>query len=73
MSDPTKALLAEIEKFLARTGMRASTFGHKTTKDGKTVDRLRRGKTVTLETAAAIRRFMAHYRPETKPRQKKAA
>jgi hypothetical protein len=69
----TRTLLEEIEKFLARTGMRPSMLGHKTTRDGKTVDRLRRGRTVTLETAAVIRAFMATYVPEDKSRQKKAA
>ncbi len=57
MSD-TKTLLNEIEKFLRRSSMRASTFGHKTAKDGKLVARLRKGGTVTLETANVITSFM---------------
>lgn len=68
-----QTLLAEIERFLARTGMAASTFGKYAVDDGKMVERLRRGGTVTLDKAAAIRRFMATYVPKTKTRQKKAA
>ena len=68
-----QSLLAEIERFLARTGMRASTFGFKAVHDGKLVERLRRGGTVTLKTVQAIRRTIAEYDPKAKTRQKKAA
>jgi len=54
----TKTLLQEIEDYLRAGGMRASTFGHKTANDGKLVDRLRSGKTVTLDTAERIRRYI---------------
>jgi hypothetical protein len=54
-----KKLLAEIEAFLARTGMRPSTFGHYVVRDGKFVDRLRKGGTVNLDTAAAVRTYIA--------------
>ena len=68
-----QSLLAEIERFLARTGMPASSFGKYAVDDGKLVERLRRGGTVTLKTAAAIRRKIAEYDPKAKTRQKKAA
>ena len=58
MAETTKTLLAEIEQFLARSGMRPSTFGHNTANDGKLVARLRRGRTVTLETAGRIKAFI---------------
>ena len=54
----TAQLLAEIEAFLERTGMAATTFGQKILRNSKLLDRLRAGGTVTLETAEIIRRFM---------------
>lgn len=64
-------LLAEIEKFLRKHGMAPSTFGFKAVHDGKTVDRLRAGKTITMKTAAKIREYMRAY--EAAPRLKKVA
>lgn len=55
----TSALLQEIEAFIARADMAASTFGRKSVNDGKLVGRLRSGSTVTLEKAARIRRFIS--------------
>jgi hypothetical protein len=69
----TEQLLDEIEQFLDETLMRASTFGHKTVADGKLVERLRKGRTVTLDTASAIRQFMTEQRRERRALQKKAA
>ena len=71
MPETTKALLAEIESFLAWSGMGTSAFGHATVKDGKLLQRLRKGGRVTLETASKIRSYIASER--TKPRPKKAA
>lgn len=71
MPENTKALLAEIEKFLTWSGMRPGTFGNYTVRDGKLVQRLRTGGTVTLETATKIRNYIAAAR--TNPRPKKAA
>lgn len=59
-----QSLLREIETFLRTTGMKESAFGHKTNKDGKLLDRLREGGTVTLETAERIRKFIADNQPE---------
>ena len=76
----TQRLLGEIEEFLARTGTTASALGHATARDGKVVDRLRRGHTVRLTTAGNIREFMRDpdgYRranpPPPKKRPKKPA
>lgn len=55
----TDQLLNEIEAFLGRTGMAATTFGQKAILNSKLVDRLRKGGTVTLQTAETIRDFMA--------------
>jgi hypothetical protein len=60
----TQTLLADIEKFLVKTGMRPSALGHKTVNDGKLVQRLRDGGTVTIETAAVINRFIAETEAE---------
>lgn len=54
-------LLSDIEKFLRKHGMAPSTFGLNAVNDGKTVDRLRSGKTITMRTAEKIRRFMHDY------------
>lgn len=55
----THALLNEIEAFVARTKMAESTFGRLAVNDGKLVARLRAGGSITLNTAADIRRFIA--------------
>lgn len=65
----TDQLLSEIEAFLIKTGMAASTFGQKSMLNSKLVDRLRNGGTVTLETEEAIRAFMAENRPVRKRRR----
>ena len=66
----TARLLADIEAFLVRTGMRASMLGHKCgANDGKVVDRLRNGRTVTIDTAAAVRAFIDDY--EGRPRRRR--
>jgi len=54
-----QTLLAEIENFLSVSGMAPGTFGHATVNDGKFVGRLRRGGSVTLETAERIRSYIA--------------
>lgn len=70
-----QSFLSEIEKFLVISRMRASTFGHKTVNDGKLVDRLRDGGSVTLTTAERIRKFIAAQTEEledAKPRRRVA-
>lgn len=54
-----QTLLAEIEAFLLVSGMAPGSFGHATVNDGKFVGRLRRGGSVTLETAERIRQYIA--------------
>lgn len=67
-----QSFLAEIERFLVRTGMAPGTFGKHTASDGKLVDRLRRGGSVTLVTADRIRKYMAEYRQPEKERRRVA-
>ncbi len=69
MPETTKALLIEIEKFLAWSGMRPSTFGNYAVKDGKLMARLRSGSTVTLETANKIRNYIAAARDNPRPKK----
>jgi hypothetical protein len=54
----TKKLLAEIDTFLAWARLTDSTFGHHSVNDGKLLQRLRAGGTVTIDTAAAIRAYI---------------
>jgi len=60
-------LLAEINSFLAESRMSASYFGKRAAGNSELVDRLSRGKTITLQTAERVRAFMAARRnqPET--------
>lgn len=57
----TQILLSEIDDFLRRTGMAATTFGQKSVRNWKIVDHLRSGGDTGLKTAARIRAFMAEY------------
>lgn len=58
-SPDTIPLLDEIEAFLDRTGMAATTFGEKSIRNWRLVETLRAGGDVTTRNAEAIRRFMA--------------
>jgi len=53
-----ETLLSEIDDFLSRSGMKASTFGKRVVNDGKLVNRLREGGSVSIETAAKICDFV---------------
>jgi hypothetical protein len=64
-----QSFLAEIERFLVRTGLTPAALGKRVANDGKFVDRLRRGGQVTLDTAARIRKYMAEYRGKEAPRR----
>lgn len=62
----TKALLADIEQFLAETGMTEYRFGMLATKNGRLVERLRQGTTAKRgnpvqllpSTEASVRNFI---------------
>ena len=60
MSGTTKELLAQIEAFLAETGLTPSKFGVAAVNDGHLVANLRKGHSVTLKTADKVRAYMAH-------------
>jgi phosphopantothenoylcysteine decarboxylase/phosphopantothenate--cysteine ligase len=65
MSGTTKELLAQIEAFLAETGLTPSKFGVAAVNDGHLVANLRRGHSVTLKTADKVRAYMLRkHRPQ---------
>src|SRR5262245_4915264 len=53
-----RALLAEIEAFLAETGLTPTKFGLAAVNDGHLVANLRKGNSVTLKTADRVRAFI---------------
>ena len=54
----TSNLLPEIDRFLARSGWSDYTFGFKAIKNGRLVERLRRGGRIWPETEMEIRAFI---------------
>lgn len=64
MLNSAEQLLSDIEAFLDRQGMAPSTFGENACEYKNLVKRLRAGKTVTLETADRVRRYMAKVESE---------
>lgn len=52
-------LLAEVEAFLERTGMKATRFGEESTSRAALVGLLRKGRPVKLATVEKVRAFMA--------------
>jgi phosphopantothenoylcysteine decarboxylase/phosphopantothenate--cysteine ligase len=62
MSGATKGLLAEIEAFLAGSGITATKLGIAAVNDGHLVANLRKGSSVTLKTADKVRAYMTSQR-----------
>lgn len=56
-------LLADVEQFLADTGLSATTLGIRIAKDPNLIFDLRAGRDPTLSMANRIWRFMADNRP----------
>lgn len=63
MDTDLQQILAEVEAYLAATGMSPSTFGKTIFRDGAVVRRMREGKPVTTATSSKMRRFMAEHPP----------
>jgi phosphopantothenoylcysteine decarboxylase/phosphopantothenate--cysteine ligase len=61
MTQAAMALLAEIERFLARTGAAPTKLGLAAVNDGHLVANLRKGHSVTLRTADKVRAYMTQY------------
>jgi len=64
----TEAFLKEIEEFLARTGMRHTTFGKEAMNDPSFVTRMRNGGNPTIKTIGRVRTFIESH--EGKPASK---
>jgi hypothetical protein len=62
----TQKLLAEVNVFLAKTGMSSSYLGKAAANNSEAVKRLELGRTVSLETADKLRLFMSSYQPKQK-------
>lgn len=58
-----RVLIREIEAWCRRTGIAESTFGRQAVNDGKLVNRLREGKSVTLRTLNRVRAYMREHAP----------
>jgi hypothetical protein len=61
-------ILGEISDFCRRAGLAESTFGRLAVNDGKLVSRLRDGGSVTIDTLARLRSFMASGAVESRGR-----
>ena len=72
MRATAKTLLAEIESFLARTGATPTKFGLAAVNDGHLVANLRKGHSVTLKTADAIRAYIHLHSPKKDHRRRAA-
>ena len=60
MTDLATAVLhKEVQSFLKRTGMGPTYFGQLAAGNTRLVERLQSGRTVTLQTAERIRKFIA--------------
>lgn len=62
MTVTAKELLAEIEAFLAQSGLTPTKFGVAAVNDGHLVAKLRKGGSVTLKTADKVRAYLARQR-----------
>lgn len=54
-----ETIIARINEYCSAHGISPSTFGKKAVNDGKFVDRLKSGRTITLTTLAKVDRFIA--------------
>lgn len=55
------SIIADIERFLAETGMKESTFGRGAVKDWKLIGDIRKGRRLWPDTETRIRSFMDSY------------
>jgi len=54
-------MLARVEGFLAKTGMKPTPFGQAAAREGGLVKSMRRGRSLTLRKAQQILQFMDQY------------
>lgn len=62
--------LAQVDRFLERTGMTASAFGRAAVKDPNLVGDIRDGRSPSLRTLARVQNFMATH--DTSPSERAA-
>ena len=62
-------LLGEVERYLKKSGVPASTFGLSIVNDRAMVLRMRRGKAITSKNMSLIRAFMAENKHLRKPKK----
>jgi predicted transcriptional regulator len=60
-------LIADIEKFLERSGMTATAFGQQCLNDAKLLHGLRHGRDIRTRQLDKIRAFMRSYKSKSKP------
>ncbi len=70
MSEREK-LLKDIEAFIAEHDMPETVFGVRAMNDTALLTKLRKGRSVRIDTAERLRKFMTSYKSERRP--KKAA
>ena len=58
-----KQIILEIDRFLAITGMRPTTFGVAAVNDGHIIEQLRAGRNVRASTEDRIRAFITAHSP----------
>lgn len=66
-------LLAEIEAFLADTGMKPTRFGKLALNDGDFIRRMRNGSGITVSTVDRVRAFIAAERAKLPGKRRRAA
>jgi hypothetical protein len=70
MKTSASQLLDEIDAFLVKHEMTATTFGLLSSNDGHLIRDMRGGRQITLGRADRIRAFMSAYRPAGRPRRR---
>lgn len=68
-----EALLKSIEKFILANRMPETTFGIRAMSDPSFIAKLRKGRSVRIDTAEKLRGFMRDYKQDGKPRPNKIA
>lgn len=71
--DPIKQLVAEIEAFLAATGMSPTRFGIEVDGDRMLMTRLRRGRPVTMKKAARVMNYIRANKPKRPAKRQRRA
>ena len=59
--DETQKLIAEIDAFLAKSGMAATTFGQRAVRNWRIVEQIKTGSNIGLKTAARLRGYIADH------------